>query len=51
MRFRYKTDRQTDIQTNTFLIASPCWHSMQFRKKPQQFEFQSVVGSVSQRES
>jgi len=28
-----QTERQTDWRTDTFLIASPRWHSMQRRKK------------------
>jgi len=28
-----QTDGQTDGQTDTFLIASPCWHSMQLERK------------------
>jgi len=30
--FNRRTDRQTDVRTDSFLVASPRWHSMQHGK-------------------
>jgi len=39
-------DRQTDGQTDTFLIASPRWHSMQRGKKTTERIYTKILSQI-----